>query len=111
MSKGLRRRFWAEMGLGLASAVFVLLTLLWKDWVEIVFKVDPDHHGGSLEWAIVGVAVVGCFSTLLAARLEWREGSAAPASPQVWGGGWGGPGGAGPRGFPTLAGPPLPPGW
>ena len=80
MSKGLRRRFWAEMGLGLASAVFVLLTLLWKDWVEIVFKVDPDHHGGSLEWAIVGVAVVVCFATLLAARLEWRKASAAPAS-------------------------------
>jgi len=53
----LNGRFWAELGLGLASTVFAVLTLAWKDWVEIVFKVDPDHHSGSLEWTIVAIAV------------------------------------------------------
>ena len=80
MSKGLRRRFWAEMGLGLASAVFVLLTLLWKDWVEIVFKVDPDHHSGSLEWTIVAVAVAVTVAALAAARFEWRKAATAAAA-------------------------------
>ena len=80
ISKGLRGRFWLELAMGVASGAFVLLTLFWKDWVEIVVRVDPDHHSGSLEWAIVGVAAVVCLATFLVARLEWRRASAAPAS-------------------------------
>src|SRR5713101_4167516 len=62
--KVLRSRFWAEIGLGLASALFAVLTLLWRDWVEIVFRVDPDHHSGSLEWTIVAAAVAFTLITL-----------------------------------------------
>ena len=70
-------RFWVEAGLGLASTVFALLTLAWKDWVEIVFKVDPDHHSGSLEWIIVAVAVAVTVITFAAARIEWRKAATA----------------------------------
>jgi len=74
-------RFWVELGLGLASTVFAVLTLAWKDWVEIVFKVDPDHHSGSLEWTIVAVAVALTVIALAAARFEWRKAAtAAPAA-------------------------------
>jgi hypothetical protein len=69
----LRRRFWVELTLAAASAVFLLLTLLWKDWIEIVFGVDPDNHSGSLEWLIV---VLSAITTLVAgglARWEWRR--------------------------------------
>ena len=71
-------RFWVEAGLGLASTVFALLILAWKDWVEIVFKVDPDHHSGSLEWIIVAVAVVTVI-TFAASRIEWRKAATASA--------------------------------
>ena len=70
-------RFWVELGLGLASTVFAVLTLAWKDWVEIVFKVDPDHHSGSLEWIIVAVAVAVTAITFAAARIEWRKAATA----------------------------------
>ena len=73
----LNGRFWAELGLGLASTVFAVLTLAWKDWVEIVFKVDPDHHSGSLEWFIVAVAVAITVITFAAARIEWRKAATA----------------------------------
>jgi hypothetical protein len=72
-------RFWVELGLGLASTLFAVLTLAWKDWVEIVFKVDPDHHSGSLEWTIVAVAVAVTVIALAAARVEWRKAAVAAA--------------------------------
>jgi len=75
--KGLSARFWVELGLGVASTVFALLTLAWKDWIEIVFKVDPDHHSGSLEWVIVAVAVAITVITFAAARIEWRKAATA----------------------------------
>jgi hypothetical protein len=72
-------RFWVELGLGLASTLFAVITLAWKDWVEIVFKVDPDHHSGSLEWTIVAVAVAVTVIALAAARVEWRKAATAAA--------------------------------
>jgi len=66
-----------EAGLGLASTVFALLTLAWRDWVEIVFKVDPDHHSGSLEWIVVAVAVAVTAITFAAVRIEWRKAAIA----------------------------------
>jgi hypothetical protein len=69
-----------ELGLGLASTLFAILTLAWKDWVEIVFKVDPDHHSGSLEWTIVAVAVAVTVIAVAAARFEWRKAATAAAA-------------------------------
>lgn len=76
----LNGRFWAELGLGLASTLFAVLTLAWRDWVEIVFKVDPDHHSGSLEWTIVAVAVAVTVIAFAAARFEWRKAATAAAA-------------------------------
>ena len=77
ITRTLSGRFWVEAGLGLASTVFALLTLAWRDWVEIVFKVDPDHHSGSLEWIMVAVAVAVTVITFAAARIEWRKAAIA----------------------------------
>jgi hypothetical protein len=73
----LPRRFWVEVGLAVFSAFLILLTLVWKDWIEIVFRVDPDHGNGSFEWLLVTLAIVGTvtFSTL--ARHEWERAQAA----------------------------------
>lgn len=70
---GLRRRSWVEAGLGLASLTFAVLTLRWRDWVEMVFRVDPDHHRGGVEVALVSVCLAVSLITLLAVRLEWRS--------------------------------------
>ena len=52
---GVRRRFWIEAGLGTASFVLLVLTLIWHDWIEIVFGVDPDQRSGFAEWLIVAI--------------------------------------------------------
>lgn len=79
MADRLRRRFWVETVLAALSFVFMLLTLLWKDWIEIIFRVDPDNHSGSFEWGIVvaSLAIAVIFAVL--ARLEWRRTAAATA--------------------------------
>lgn len=73
MNDGLRRRFWVELGMALSSGVLVLLTIFWKNWIEIVFRVDPDTNSGSLEWLIVVGALALTLTLAVLARHEWRR--------------------------------------
>jgi hypothetical protein len=77
VKRQLRRRFWIEMGLAAAGAALFLLTLLWNDWIEIVFRIDPDQGNGSLEWLIVGASLVIAATFAGLAGVEWRNASAA----------------------------------
>jgi hypothetical protein len=57
-----------------------LVTLVWGDWIELVFGVDPDHSSGALEWLIVLGLLLTASITGALARAEWgrqRAGSAA----------------------------------
>lgn len=68
-----KTRFWIETTLAALSAVLFLLTIIWKDWIEIVFGVEPDNGDGSAEWMIaVGTALVAIIFAVLA-RIEWRR--------------------------------------
>jgi hypothetical protein len=49
----MRTRFRVEAALAGLSGLLCLLTLMWRDWIEGVFGVDLDAHGGWLEWLIV----------------------------------------------------------
>ncbi len=73
MNDRLRRRFWVESGVALSNGVLVLLTIFWKNWIEIVFRVDPDANSGSLEWLIVFVALALTLTLAALARHEWRR--------------------------------------
>jgi hypothetical protein len=68
-----RRRYWVAVGLAILASGLLILTLLSKEWIELLFGVDPDRGSGALEWAIVGftggVAIISAF----AARWEWRR--------------------------------------
>jgi len=50
-----------------------VLTLIWPDWIELAFRVDPDDGGGSLEWAVAGAALAASLAFAARARLEWRR--------------------------------------
>jgi hypothetical protein len=73
MKGKLRRRFWIEAALALSSAALFVLTLVTREWIELVFGVDPDHGSGSLEWAIVLCLAVPTVVFAVLARLEWRR--------------------------------------
>jgi hypothetical protein len=68
--RDVRARFWLESGFAVAAGVLGIATVFWRDWIEAVLRVDPDHGNGALEWLIVGtlIAASGCLS-----RGAWFE--------------------------------------
>ena len=66
-------RFWLASALATASAVLLVVTVFWHEWIEVVFHVDPDGGSGAAEWLVV--VVLGTLSAVsaLAARFEWRR--------------------------------------
>ena len=51
--RNLRIRFWVEVALAVVAGGFGVLTLVTREWIELLFGVDPDKGSGALEWAIV----------------------------------------------------------
>jgi hypothetical protein len=45
--------------------VLTILTLVMPQWIEAIFRIDPDRGSGALEWAIV--AVFGVLALIAAA--------------------------------------------
>lgn len=73
MKRQLPVRFWLEVGLASVTGILFLVTLIWKDWIEIVFGVEPDAGSGMLEWLIVGILLVATIALFSMARYEWRK--------------------------------------
>lgn len=69
----LTNRFWVETGLAAFSAVLLFVTLVTREWIELIFRVDPDHANGSLEWLFVAAAYVATVTFSVLARLEWQR--------------------------------------
>ncbi|MEU4426141.1 ABC transporter permease [Actinoplanes sp. NPDC024001] len=69
----MRNRFWVELGLAGLTAVLTVVTLISREWIEIVFGVDPDGGSGLLEWAIVAGLGLATLLFAVLARLEWRH--------------------------------------
>lgn len=72
MTRRPRHRFWLEAVAAAIAAVLMLLTLITREWIELVFGVDPDGGSGALEWFIVAAFLVLSISLSLMARREWR---------------------------------------
>jgi hypothetical protein len=75
----LRRRFWIEIGIAAVSTALLALTLIWQDWIELAFGVDPDSYSGTTEWLIVAVTFAMAVVFVALARSEWRKAVALPA--------------------------------
>jgi hypothetical protein len=54
-----------------------VVTLIWRDWVELVFHVSPDNGNGSFEWFLFAVLLVATFTFSILARYEWRRARAS----------------------------------
>lgn len=79
MSSHFRTRFWVEAGLATLTALSALVTQLWPNWIELVFRVDPDQGNGSLERALVGVCLVAFLASITFAGAEYRRHQAQSA--------------------------------
>jgi hypothetical protein len=62
-----------EFALAIASGFLFVLTLLTREWIEIVFGVEPDGGSGALEWAITFAFLLAAVGLLLLARRDHRR--------------------------------------
>ena len=74
-----RRLLITEIGLATATGLLTIVTLISREWIEIVFGVDPDQGSGALEWLLVVVLAATTLIFGLLARNEWRRPRVAPA--------------------------------
>jgi len=75
MTQHLRRRFWIELILAGVNSALLALTIVWTEWIELIFEADPDGGSGELEWAIVAVTLGLSLVFAMLARFEWRRAS------------------------------------
>jgi hypothetical protein len=73
MSAKARTRFWIELALAVGSALLVALTLVSREWIEVIFGVDPDGGSGALEWAVVGTLLLASLTFSILARADWKR--------------------------------------
>jgi hypothetical protein len=73
LRKALRWRFWLETGMAIVTSILFVITLVQRDWIEVVFGVDPDSRMGTLEWLIVAALLVVTITLFTLASYEWRK--------------------------------------
>jgi hypothetical protein len=79
VKRQLRGRFWVETGMAALSLALLVLTLVWDEWIEILFGVNPDGGSGELEWVLAGAMLIVTGAFLVLARIEWRRAVVQPA--------------------------------
>lgn len=77
---GTRARFWIEASLAFVTAVLVVVTLMSREWIELVFDIDPDGGSGAVEWGIVVFLFLATVLFGALARAEWKRGVAVASS-------------------------------
>lgn len=76
-----RKRFYAETGLAVLASGIGALTLVWRDWIEVLTGLDPDAHNGSAEVLVVtGLFLAAAAGALLARREHLRRPSPSSAA-------------------------------
>ncbi len=73
-------RFWLESALATVTALLLVVTVIWREWIEVVFCVDPDGGSGAVEWLVVLVLGIISAVSALAARFEWRRPATSASS-------------------------------
>ncbi len=73
MKHVVRRRYWIELGAAVLSAALLALTLVTREWIEVLTGFDPDGGSGALEWGIVAVLAAVAVVSAVVARVEWRR--------------------------------------
>lgn len=66
-------RILIERILAVITGVMGIVTIFWRNWIEVTFNWDPDHGNGALEWLIIVGLLVVCVALYSISRLEVRR--------------------------------------
>lgn len=69
----IRPRFWWQAGFSAAALVLALVTLITREWIELLTGWDPDRGSGTFEWMLVAVLGAVAIALGAAARNEWHR--------------------------------------
>lgn len=67
------RRFWIECACAIACGLLLALTLVTREWIELIAHADPDRGSGLLEWAVVAILALATSLLTYAAGSERRR--------------------------------------
>ena len=70
MMWNVRVRFWVECGLAALCAVLAISSVIWGNWIELLFEFEPDGGDGSFEWGIVIAFALAAVVFAVLARLD-----------------------------------------
>lgn len=73
MKRQVRWFFWLETGIASLTGVFCVMALLWRDWAEVLLRIDPDQGSGAFEWMVVGALLLVTLGVCALARREWHR--------------------------------------
>ncbi len=82
MKGEMRFRFWLEISMATVTGILFVITMIWRDWIEIVFNVSLDNGTGSFEWLIVGVLLAVTITLSVLARYEWHRAQNTMSTPR-----------------------------
>jgi len=69
----LRTRMWIEAALSAVACLLTVVTLVWPDWIELLFDESPDGGDGSAERAIAIAWLLAAVVFGWLARRDWRK--------------------------------------
>jgi hypothetical protein len=64
---------WIEAFLAGLTGVLGVVTIFWRDWIEMLTGWDPDHHNGSVEVGLVVVLLLMSVTCAVVARRSYRR--------------------------------------
>lgn len=73
MRKDLPAKLLVESGLAVLSTAILVLTVVWRDWIEGLLGVGPDGGGGSFEWMLTAGALAASAWSWWLVRSAWSE--------------------------------------
>ena len=65
--------FRIEVSLAVLTGLLGVLTLCWRDWIEVLTGWSPDRHNGSVEFGLVAMLVITSVSCAAVARRTHRR--------------------------------------
>jgi hypothetical protein len=54
-------------------AVLAVSSMIWPNWIELLFDTDPDRGDGSFEWGIVVAFALAAIVFTIIARFEFSR--------------------------------------
>jgi hypothetical protein len=77
MRRTLPLRFWFEAATAVVGACLFVLTLITREWFELLTGIDPDGGNGSLELVIAGTLLAISAVSIALARRDYTRAVAA----------------------------------